>query len=195
MPPIIIVKIAGPDLDELMNNCVPQKFSEDQEKFCRLRRDAFSGEYKYSTETESNIRFRHSQNHSYYLAKCDDEPECLFNVALAELAGESDKKLTTANLSFGRITNLPTHSGWQYLKAFTQDIMIPQGPFMIISRFKGKGGSGAFQDLEFWQEHIVPKYEYAFVYNESTGYITNDDGQRLSLERILKPRSMERKEW
>lgn len=172
MLPIITAKIEGPVLDEFMNTSVRKKLSAKWLQ--RLQKDALSGEYK-------NIdgQFHHSPDHSYYLAKCGGEPECLFAVTFRSIpaSDKKDKSINQAGLSLARITNLPAHHGWQYLKAFTEDIMVPQGPFIIVSHFKGDGGIKAFQDLSAWLEtHDKERaYKVKVICDKDKGCITNDN--------------------
>lgn len=50
--------------------------------------------------------------------------------------------------------------------------MIPQGPFLIVTHFKGKGGRGAFQDLETGLRNHAT--EYTVFSAPTTGYVSND---------------------
>lgn len=172
MPPIIAAKIEGSVLDELMNACMRKKLCAEWLR--RLQKDAFSGEYQ-----NRDGEFHHSPDHSYYLAKCGEAPECLFAVTFRSIpaSDKKDKNIIQAGLSFARITNLPAHHGWQYLKAFTEDIMVPQGPFIIVSHFKGDGGINAFQDLNAWLATHDKEcaYKVMVVSEQNKGCITNDD--------------------
>jgi hypothetical protein len=145
----------------------------------RLQSCAFSEEYSQKD------CFTPSPAHSYYVAQCNGEPECLLKVRFTDFSGQVGKALKQADLSFGRVTNMPAHYGWQYLKAFIECIMIPQGPFLIVAHFKGDGGRGAFQDLE--TELRNQATEYTVFSAPTTGYVSNDPPTIQLIRSIIDP--------
>jgi len=179
MPPITIVEIDGRVLDQLMNLRVSQEFLLTPTMLERLQSCAFSEEYSQKD------CFTPSPAHSYYVAQCNREPECLFKVRFTDSSGQDGKTLKKADLSFGRITNMPAHYGWQYLKAFIECIMVPQGPFLIVAHFKGKGGRGAFQDLETGLRNHATEYTVFSV--PTTGYVSNDPLTTRSVRSAIDP--------
>lgn len=166
MPPTTISEIDGSALNQLMNLRVSQEFLLTSTMLKRLQSCAFSEEYSQKD------CFTPSPAHSYYVAQCNGEPECLFKVRFTDSSGQDGKTLKKAGLSFGRITNMPAHYGWQYLKAFIECIMVPQGPFLIVAHFKGKGGKRAFQALEAGLRNHAT--EYTVFSLPTTGYVSND---------------------
>lgn len=183
MPPITIIEVGGQKIDQLMNLRVSQEFFRNPTMLDRLQSCAFSEEYRQKD------RFTTSPAHSYYMAQCNGEPECLFKVRFKDSPGQGGKTLKMADLSFGRVTNVPAHHGWQYLKAFIERIMVPQGPFLIVARLKSKGGRRAFQDLETGLRNHATAYTVLIAPADATatGYVSNDPLTIRSIRSTISP--------
>lgn len=94
MPPITISEVDRNALDQLMNLRVSQEFLLTPTMLKRLQSCAFSEEYSQGD------RFTPSPAHSYYVAQCNGEPECLLKVRFTDSSGQDGKALKKADLFF-----------------------------------------------------------------------------------------------
>jgi hypothetical protein len=165
-----------------MNERVFQHLAKNPMMLSRLRSCAFSEEY------DPYDRFAASPIHTYYVVYCGGEPECILKVKFTDLPWHGNGLLRKADLSFGRVTNTPACQGWQYLKAFGEQVMVSQGPFLVVARLKNKGSRKAFKDFEQSLRNSNTAYKVLIageVPCSVTGYISNDQDTLESIRSMV----------